>query len=108
MKRFDAAHPMWNRILALVYAPLVFFCYLGGMAGEQAIRETNLLIVAACHILGCGLFTVALATYPALIFSGRCFQKGNRLAGHLLRWFPVLAVTALFTLGELLWFLGEL
>lgn len=108
MKRTDAAHPMWNRILALVYAPLVFFCYLGGMAGERAIGETNLLIVAACHILGCGLFTVALATYPALYFSGRCFQKGSRLAGHLLRWFPVLAVPALFALGELLWFLGEL
>ena len=99
---------MWNRILGVLYVPLVFFCYLGGMAGERAIRETNLWIVAACHILGCGLFTVALATYPALYFSGRCFQKGKRLAGHLLRWYPVLAVPAILALGRLLWFLGEL
>ena len=24
MKKFDAAHPMWNRILGVVYLPLVF------------------------------------------------------------------------------------
>ena len=99
---------MWNRILGVLYVPLVFFCYLGGMAGERAIGETNPWIITSCHVVGCGLFTVALATYPALIFSGRCFQKGNRLAGHLLRWYPLLAVPALLALGELLWFLGEL
>ena len=108
MKKLDAAHPMWNRILGILYIPLVFFCYLGGMAGERAIGETNPWIITACHTVGYGLFTVFLTTYPALYFSGRCFQKGKRLAGHLLRWYPVLAVPALLALGEFLWFLGEL
>ena len=108
MTRFDAAHPMWNRILALVYAPLVFFCYIGLMAGERAIGETNPWIVASCHTVGRGLFSVFLTTYPALYFSGKCFEKGRRIAGHLLRWYPVLAVPAILALGRLLWFLGEL
>lgn len=108
MKKIDWTHPRWNRILAFVYAPLVFFCYIGGMAGERAIGETNLLIVAACHILGSGLFTVSLATYPALILSGKCFEKGRTLPGHLLRWFPVLTIPALCFLADLLFFLAEL
>ena len=41
MKSFNAANPWWNRILGVVYLPLVFFCYLGLMAGERTISETN-------------------------------------------------------------------
>lgn len=108
MKRFDAAHPMWNRILGVLYAPLVLFCFLGHMAGERAIGETNLLIVAACDILAYGLPIIALTTHPALIRSGKCFETGKRVAGHLLRWYPVLAVPVLACIAELLFFLAEL
>ena len=108
MKKFDAAHPMWNRILGVLYVPLVLFCYLGLMAGEGAIGETDPLILAACYIPAYGLFTVSLTTYPALIFSSKCFEKGKRLAGHLLRWYPVLAFLALCFLTDLLWLLVEL
>ena len=102
MKKLDAAHPMWNWILGVVYLPVVFFCYLGLMAGERAIDETNMLIVAGCNIVGYGLFTVALTTYPALIFSGKCFAKGKRFAGHLLRWYPVWMIPAVAFVHEVL------
>lgn len=39
MKKFDAAHPVWNRILGVVYLPLVFVCSLGGMMGEAVMYE---------------------------------------------------------------------
>ena len=78
------------------------------MAGERAIGETNLLFVAACNILAYGLPLVGLTIYPARLRSGRCFETGKRAAGHLLRWYPALAVPALLALGEVLWFLGEL
>ena len=106
MKKLDAAHPVWNRILGVVYVPLVFVCYLGLMAGERAIGETNLLIVVACYLVAYGLFTVALTTYPALIFSGKCFAKGKRLWGHLLRWYPVWMVAVLAFIGDILLFLA--
>ena len=106
MKRFDAAHPMWNRILGVLYLPLVFFCYLGLMAGERAIGEPNPLIAAACYVLGYGLFGTALTTYPALIFSGKSFAKGKRLAGHLLRWYPLWMIAVLALLYELLMLLS--
>lgn len=102
MERFDAAHPMWNRILAVVYLPLVFFCYLGLMAGERAIGEPNSVIAAACYVLGYGLFGISLTTYPALIFSGKSFAKGKRLAGHLLRWYPVWMIAVVVLFYELL------
>ena len=102
MKRFDAAHPMWNWILGIVYLPLVCFCYLGLMAGERAVRETDFLIILACYLLGYGLFTVSLTTYPALIFSGKCFAKGKRFAGHLLRWYPVWMIPAVAFVHEVL------
>ena len=106
MKKLDAANPWWNRILGVVYLPLVIFCYLGLMAGERAIGETNLLIVVASYLLGYGLFTVFLTTYPALIFSGKCFAKGKRLWGHLLRWYPVWMVVLLAFIGDLLLYLA--
>ena len=106
MKKFDAAHPMWNRILGIVYLPLVFFCYLGLMAGERAVRETDSLIILACYLLGYGLFTVFLTTYPALIFSSKCFAKGKRRWGHLLRWYPVWMTALLMFVGDLLLFLA--
>ena len=108
MKKLDAANPWWNRILGVVYLPLVFFCWLGLMAGERAVRETDLLIVIACHLLGCGLFAVSLTTYPALIFSGKCFAKGKRLWGHLLRWYPVWMVALVAFVYEILMFLAGL
>ena len=108
MKSFNAANPWWNRILGIVYLPLVFFCYLGLMAGERAVRETDLLIVIACYLLAYGLFTVSLTTYPALIFSGKCFAKGKRLWGHLLRWYPVGMVALVAFVYEILMFLAGL
>ena len=108
MKKLDAAHPMWNRILGVVYLPVVFFCYLGLMAGERAIDETNMLIVAGCNIVGYGLFTVALTTYPALFFSGRSFARGNRLAGHLLRWYPLWMIPVIVFIGDTLLFLAQI
>jgi hypothetical protein len=106
MKSFNAANPWWNRILGVVYLPLVFFCYLGLMAGERTISETNLLIIAACHILAYGLFGISLTTYPALIFSGRCFVKGKRLWGHLLRWYPLWMIPAVAFVYEVLMLLA--
>ena len=106
MKKLDAAHPVRNRILGVVYVPLVFVCYLGLMAGERAIGETNLLIVVACYLVAYGLFTVALTTYPALIFSGRCFAKGKRLWGHLLRWYPLWMIPAVAFVYEVLMLLA--
>ena len=102
MKKLGAAHPVWNRILGVVYLPLVFFCYIGLMAGERAIGELNPLIAAACYILGYGLFGISLTTYPALIFSSKCFSKGKRTAGHLLRWYPVWMIVVLVLIYELL------
>lgn len=86
--------------------PLVFFCYLGLMAGERAIGETDPLIAAACYLLGHGLFRIALTTYPALIFSGKCFGKGKRTAGHLLRWYPVWMIPVVVLVYEVLLFLA--
>ena len=106
MKKFDAAHPLWNRILAVVYLPLVFLCYLGLMAGERAIGETNLLIIISSYLLAHGLFGVALTTYPALILSGKCFAKGKRLWGHLLRWYPVWMAAVLAFVGDFLLYLS--
>ena len=108
MKKYDAAHPMWNRILGVVYLPVVFFCYLGLMAGERAIGETNVLIIAGCYIVAYGLFTVALTTYPALVFSGRSFDRGNRIAGHLLRWYPLWMILVIVLIGDTLLILGQI
>ena len=106
MKSFNAANPWCNRILGIVYLPLVFFCYLGLMAGERAVRETDFLIILACYLLGYGLFTVSLTTYPALIFSGRCFAKGKLLWGHLLRWYPLWMIPAVAFVYEVLMLLA--
>ena len=106
MKKRNAAHPVWNWILGIVYLPLVLFCYLGLMAGERTIGETNLLIVIACYILAYGLFAISLTTYPALFFSGRCFAKGKRLWGHLLRWYPLWMIPVVAFVHEVLMLLA--
>ena len=88
-------HQKLNMILAILYMPISLFGFVLGMATEEAIGETNRLIIAACYsLVHLGMLT-PITAYSGLLLSHRLFDKGRIRESHYARFLGlIIFVTA--------------
>ena len=100
-------HRKLNIVLAILYMPISLFGFVLGMATEEAIGETNRLIIAACYSLAHLGMLSPIAVWGGLILSYRLFDKGHIVASHFARFLGLIFIAVAFFLYDLFHWLAQ-
>ena len=100
-------HRKLNIFLAILYMPLSLFGFMLVMATEEAIGETNRLIIAACYSLAHLGTLTPIAAWGGLILSHRLFDKERIVASHFARFLGLIFIAVAFFLYDLLHWLSQ-
>lgn len=97
---------VWDTVLAVLYLPFAFFCFLSGMAIEGVMTQTAPAALFAAYAVGWSGPLVAFLAYPCLILAIWLRRKGKARAARWLRFAPLMTMAAVWgvcALVEWIW-----